>query len=338
MNKCSIKKQFKLTLTIACIVLCYGCSPPQPIEYEYTEFRPDGSIDIYARGINNEGDVVGWFKDANGVRKGFIYSNGEFTELLPDGWEYVQAVGINNKGEVIGNGTTSSGADKFFVYSNGNFTELLPDGPQYAYAWDINDKGEVVGNGGISHGGASFIYSNDEFTELLPDGWHGANAQDINENGAVVGHGEDANGHSKVFIYSNGKYTILPPPCGFNSIDRVIGMSDKGNFVVWAFKYYPPRYNYFLYSNGKYKKMGPQWVRRFAASAMNNNGDVIGGGYDRYADEMKHYLYNDGIYREVMLPASFNITSINDYRIITGNLVTPMGVSKAFIAYPVPQN
>ena len=53
-------KQFKLLLTIVCIVLCYGCPPPPPVEYQYTELSPDGWQDVYSViGINNKGEVVG---------------------------------------------------------------------------------------------------------------------------------------------------------------------------------------------------------------------------------------------------------------------------------------
>ena len=343
MKSLKLMKQVGVLLTIAFIVLCCSCSPPKPIEYEYTELFPDGWKPV---GINNKGEVVGAVYDANGVfSKGFIYSNGEFTEPLPDGWQSAGVRAINDNGGVVGGGVDASGVIKIFIYSNGEFTELLPDGWQNAYdAWDINNNGEVVGNGVDTNRVLKFfIYSNGEFTELLPDGLEDPQAYHINNNGTVAGYGEDANGLLKFFIYSNEKYTIISQPYGVSNFCEVVDINDSGDFVVWLSLFETCGLdcsgNSFIYSNGKYTELVPRGVRNFRALAMNNNGDVIGKGYDKNTGGYKHYIYyNDGTYREVMLAVAGglyeSVVDINDYGEITGFVWPNNGPYKGFIAVP----
>jgi probable HAF family extracellular repeat protein len=113
----------------------------------YTELLPPGWQNATAKGINNDGVVIGGGNDGDS-QKGFIYRNGTYTEILPPGWNSATAYGINNNGVVVGgeNDDSLSGG-KAFAYHNGTYTELLPPGWQMAIAYAINDNGVVVGWG-----------------------------------------------------------------------------------------------------------------------------------------------------------------------------------------------
>ena len=96
-------KQIGLLLTIGSMVLC-GCPSSPPIEYQYTYFPPDGYSSLFAKDINNNGEVVGTdirygpfdaFLDSDAL----IYNGSEYTFILPEGWRFSFASAINDSGK-----------------------------------------------------------------------------------------------------------------------------------------------------------------------------------------------------------------------------------------------
>jgi probable HAF family extracellular repeat protein len=71
-----------------------------------------GGNRIFANGINNHDDVVGWARRADGETRGFLLRNGTVTDLevLPKGMGS-KAYAINDKGWIIGTGTTANGKE-----------------------------------------------------------------------------------------------------------------------------------------------------------------------------------------------------------------------------------
>ena len=340
-SKLSVQTNSKVSTPIVTVKM--SVANITSIEYEYTEFLPDGwtgantGFFFFVKGINDNGEVVGYGINANGVYHGFIYSNGEFTELgAPEGWhDYVEAIAINNNGEVLGNGMKEVGILQGFMYSNGNYTDLLPDGWKEAAARDMNDSGEVVGNGINANGvKVGFLYSNGNYTELMPNWWIDADVLNINNNGEVVGIGLNGVTESNFYIYSNGNYTELPLPLGFNNyMIRGLDLNDNGDLLVrlslvTSHGFGPLKS--LIYSNGNYKEILPPGLEYFEATAINNNGEAIGNGYG------KAFIYTGGKYREVTPPAgweSFGVADINDYGVITGYF-SFNSENKGFIAVP----
>jgi probable HAF family extracellular repeat protein len=336
-TKLSVRTNGNVFSPIVTVKMSVASTPS--IEYNYTEFLPDGWTDaisgffFFVKGINDNGEVVG-YGSTNGTYHGFIYSNGEFTELgAPEGWrDYVEAIAINNNGEVLGNGMKEIGILQGFMYSNGRYTELLPDGWKNAAAVDINDKGEVVGYGENANGVIKgFVYSNGNYTELLPNLWIVTGVLTINNNGEVGGIGLNGGMES----YSNGNYTERPLPLEFNNYGITgLDLNNNGDLLVRMSLYtshdYGPTKS-FIYSNGNYKEILPPGLENFEATAINNNGEVIGNGYGGA------FIYTDGKYREMTPPAwweYFGVVDINDYGVITGYFDSN-SVRKGFIATPV---
>jgi probable HAF family extracellular repeat protein len=345
MKTLKIMKQFWLPLSIVCLELCYSCSSPDTIEYEYTELLPEGWRNVSVVDINDMGEVIGDGVDSNGVRKAFIYSNGEFTELrAPEGWDdFVDAIAINNNGEVLGNGYVGCDpgcVNKCFIYSNGNYTEILP-GWSYAVARGINDKGEVFGYGKDSNGAEkSFLYSNGEYKEILPTRLEGGFRTDaINNDSELIGVGENANGVEKVFIYNQGKYGILAKPLGYRkdyTATRIKDINDNGDFLLWVDVTGGKNiWKHFIYSNGRYKELHlpgeEDCVLCFDAEAINNNGEVIGNAHKGI------FIYRGGKYIGVTQPAGWSdviAKDINNYGEIAGDLRDANWHKRGFIAVP----
>src|SRR5260370_39530823 len=75
------------------------------------------STSAQATGINNSGNVCGFFVDAKGVNHGFLLIRGRFELLHFPASAGTQALGLNNKGQVVGLYTDSSNNTHGFVYT-----------------------------------------------------------------------------------------------------------------------------------------------------------------------------------------------------------------------------
>jgi probable HAF family extracellular repeat protein len=94
----------------------------------------------FAQGINNAGQVVGWYQDSGGNDHSFLYTNGSyitFDDPLATTGTFAQ--GINANGKIVGY-YQNSGGTHGFLYTGGSFTPL--DDPlaiemdeEYEIAW-----------------------------------------------------------------------------------------------------------------------------------------------------------------------------------------------------------
>jgi probable HAF family extracellular repeat protein/VCBS repeat-containing protein len=72
----------------------------------------------YAEGINDLGQVVGYYFDNSGLH-GFLYSGGSYTTINdPLATQGTVATGINNKGEIVGDYFDGSGEHGFAIIPN----------------------------------------------------------------------------------------------------------------------------------------------------------------------------------------------------------------------------
>ena len=107
----------------------------------------------YAQGINDPGQVVGYFYDSTGTH-GFSKTGSSFTTLnYPGAPLPTFAEGINNKGDVVGWYTGSvagynnpNPGNHGFLYSGGVYTAINdPSATVNTYAQGINNKDQIVG-------------------------------------------------------------------------------------------------------------------------------------------------------------------------------------------------
>jgi len=119
-----------------------------------------GSTSAQATGINNSGNVCGFFVDANGVNHGWVLIGGDFDILNVPGSTGTQALGLNNKGQVVGSYTDSAGNSHGFVYREkaGTFQSVDdPNGVGTTVVNGINDKGDLVGFFGTAPINSGFL-------------------------------------------------------------------------------------------------------------------------------------------------------------------------------------
>jgi probable HAF family extracellular repeat protein len=64
---------------------------------------PNGTYGTVATGINDHGQIVGYFINSKDVEHGFLYSNGTYTMLNdPLGTHGTEVLGINDYGKIVG--------------------------------------------------------------------------------------------------------------------------------------------------------------------------------------------------------------------------------------------
>jgi probable HAF family extracellular repeat protein len=118
----------------------------------------------YAYGINDSGQVAGYYYANDGYSHPFLYANGVWKDLGTLDGRDTMAYAINDHGQIVGQGYSAKGRIYYdwqaCLYSGGQWVELPPfDVPSKAYA--INDPGQIAGMIGSSAG----IY----FPPRLPD-------------------------------------------------------------------------------------------------------------------------------------------------------------------------
>ena len=102
------------------------------------------SFGTFAQGINNNGDVVGFYQTPN--YGGFLWrSNGSTSTFNePNDLLTTQAIGINDNGLIVGAAYNTSQIAGYLL-KNGTFSVLNPPGSTYTYTTGINNNGTIVG-------------------------------------------------------------------------------------------------------------------------------------------------------------------------------------------------
>ena len=129
-----------------------------------TDLRVPGSTRTLANAINDKGDIVGTYTDAEVQLHGFLYSQGKYTLLDIPGAGYTDVTGINNRGQIVafasdGDTETEPGG---YIYEKGEWTKIdVPGDPDAFLVPDgVNNRGVIVG----SSGNDGFVLDRGELT------------------------------------------------------------------------------------------------------------------------------------------------------------------------------
>ena len=159
-----------------------------------------------ATGVNDDGQVVGNYRDAAGNFHGFFWDAGLFLTIdvsFADA-RITAPTAINNVGQIVG-----------FYYDN-NMTPSFPNGH--------------------THG---FIYDNGVFSAFdFPEGVETSPA-DINDHGVILGTYEDANFVGRSFLLQDGAFTTFEVPFSAVFETVVTGINNKGQIVGRYIEYDP---------------------------------------------------------------------------------------------------
>lgn len=247
-------------------------------------------------GINNLGQVVGnSISKTDSDNNVFIYSDGTTQNTGLKGIPYA----INDSGEVVG-GTSGGGIfpklafpnGAAFLYSNGTTTIINNNLKENYVAYGINNLSQVVGIFGSS--GRAYLSDKGIIINLgtFP-GDRYSQANDINDSGQVVGSsGLTGVNDSRAFLYSSStglqdlgrlrSTDLFSTGLGINNLGQVVGFSGTNNNFFAADG---NGLRAFLYSdktlydlNNLIAPSSESGFTLTAASAINNNGQIVGRG------------------------------------------------------------
>jgi len=115
----------------------------------YTLFDVPDAVATFPNGINDRGDIVGYYVDGDGATHGFLRNRNKYVTVDFPGAGATAASGINNLGQIVGNysesGDLFSGDDHGFLLSNGVYSTQDFPGTSGNVLSGINDHGEVSG-------------------------------------------------------------------------------------------------------------------------------------------------------------------------------------------------
>ena len=115
-----------------------------PVFHDINALLP-ANTNSQATGVNDSGEVVGFFQLASGNFSAFSDVGGTITPFEFPGSASTQALGLNNVGEIVGDYVDAGGVMHGFLDNAGAFTMLDPTGSTATTINGINDLGAVVG-------------------------------------------------------------------------------------------------------------------------------------------------------------------------------------------------
>ena len=242
-------------------------------KYTFTTFSVPNSTYTDAIGINERGDVSGYYGvAAPGLSQGFLKSaSGEITIISYPGQSATVTGGINDFGVIAGSyGTNTIGG---FLYRNGSYKNVVVKG-QPALLNDINDEGYYVGAYGSIGSFTPFLASpTGEITDLQYPGAVWTQPLWVKGKGQVIGLYTDTYATNYTFLYSAAagyKMLSIPGVPGATIVD----INSSGAIVGGYFNGVTDRG--FVYQKGKFQIVVPPGFTDSGVSAINNKGQLVG--------------------------------------------------------------
>ena len=214
---------------------------------EFTTIDPPGASGelTFAIGINDRGQIVGYYVDACGTLHGFLRDKrGVFTTIdHPDAPLATAALDINNRGQIVGTYADAEETTHGFLLDKGVFTTIDFPGSSFTEAVGINGRGQIVGfyldaertiHGFLRDRGRGARRGEGVFTTIELPGALATSADDINNRGQIVGtYSEVSNTRPldapRAYLLDDGAFTLID---AFGADNTQIGrINDRGEFV-----------------------------------------------------------------------------------------------------------
>jgi probable HAF family extracellular repeat protein len=229
-----------------------------------------GALSTYPMGINNAGQIVGYYVNPDDINHGFIFEQGTYKTIDAPNAQHSYVFAINNTGQMLGS-CACNGGTQGFVTNGQDFTFIAFSGSAVTWAYGINDLGQIVGSyEGTDGFRRAFTKNGQVFTTIVPPNSFNSSATGINNDGDIVG-SYFVSGHTvRGFAYANGKLINVDFPGPDGAI--VYSLNDRRQLVgnlgksLRAFAYFQGKINTVVFPNAYYT----------SAYGINLNGDIVG--------------------------------------------------------------
>jgi probable HAF family extracellular repeat protein len=146
-----------LSAVLSLSILLSALVAAQDAEYTYTPIDVPGAISTQTFGINDRGQIVGFFQYIPFRSHGFLTEDGTtFTIIDVPSAAGTEALGINNRGQIVGYFWDATGVHGFLTSDGVTFTIIDVPGATGTEAHGINNRGQIVGGSGMPWEGIVF--------------------------------------------------------------------------------------------------------------------------------------------------------------------------------------
>ena len=266
--------------------------PPDGLQYTIENLGSLSSKNSFAQGLNDSGQVVGYYVNAEGRRRAFLYSDGTMIDLGTVGGLHSSARDVNEAGQVVGDAMDANGHWHAFIWdSAGGMHDLGTLGGSISQAYAINESGQVVGSSDDGAGFRAFVYSEGVMQALPTFDFARSGAFGINDLSQSVGTIIGFDGRSRAFVVDAGELIALGSPLlsesqawKINSSGMLIGSS-------WG----AGEFRSFLYSSGLSLDLGElaDFPQTFAFG-INDAGQLVGSSRNTVTRVSHAFVFSGG--------------------------------------------
>ena len=170
--------------------------------FTFTNIDFPGASDTGAYAINNKGQIVGFYGDANHSHA-FVLTHDDYKTIDPPGrWKGVAATGINDSGSIVGWNLSEHNLYWGFRYSNGVFQAIRVPGQLSSFGGSVNDDGVVVGTFFSFVSEYCYTLVDGRFHHLAYPGAFTTSCSMISDSAQIVGFWQDFQSKGHGFLIS----------------------------------------------------------------------------------------------------------------------------------------
>ncbi|NOG53054.1 MAG: DUF3466 family protein [Planctomycetes bacterium] len=272
--------------------LCLGGAAALAQNYNVIHLGTVGGNDSESRGLNENGQVVGWSDDVNGTDHAFYWDGTLMTDLGTLGGRESNARDINNQGVICGRADIDYWFQHATRWVGGSIEDLGTLGGQESSAYNINEAGQIVGWADIESGAVrAFLWENGVMNDLGTLGGVSSWAHGLNAQGDVAGYSYIPGGVKHAYLYSGGAMTDLGTLGGPTS--RAFSVNDNGVVVGESDTAAGPSHAC-MWDNGVVTDLGTVGGPRSQAWHVNNLNQVVGWA-ENDAGSNRAFLWENGV-------------------------------------------
>jgi len=252
----------------------------------YTSFDVFGASGIRTGGINDLGQVVGYYTDESGLYHGFLKDGDTLTSINYPGATGTYLSDINNSGQIVGNYSDATHRWHGFLKEGNIYTEIIyPDDNIHTTLLNsINNSSQIVGSyltqsdvieteNSVTYMHHALLIDGNTYTSFDIPGAYTTHFNGISDNGLIVGHyaswsdGGQAHGFLKNGENINLLGNLFSHPLDINNAGQMVALHNSvGDGNTYSFINYPDYFvgnkTFDVYSTG--------------VSGINNAGQIVG--------------------------------------------------------------
>jgi probable HAF family extracellular repeat protein len=316
---------------------------------------PAGHHDVFARGINNHGQIVGFTVDVEGYSHAVRWDENGVHPLptLSATLPVAEAYRINDAGQIAGKATLDDGSIHAAFWDSTGITDIgtLPGG-RLSFAQALNEDGVVVGSSEAERGQHAFTWTPDgglvDYGNLDPDsnlsvaGFNG-----INNQGLMVGTGYRLlSPYNAILAREGDRQPTNISPAGQFSTGMALAVNDAGTIVGYQNALSGSPEAAIFRGDGTYEPLGRLGLDETWALDINEAGVIVGRGFgsDENGSVQQAFVYQHGEMTELLRSLTdssgwnvlFDAAAINDRGVIVG-VGEYNGEVRGYVATPVPE-